>query len=330
MKAAKDYYEILGVTRAAGKDEIKKAYKKLAKQYHPDVNKTPEAERRFKEVQEAYETLSDDENRKSYDRYGERWREAAQAGAQGSWGTAGAHGSGFGQREGNPFGSKTGYGYGGMGGAGEPGIDIEDLLGGFFGGGSSRGAGGFGFFAGGDPWNEPRGHADAEAELAVTLDEAVSGGKVQVTVDGKELSVKLPASIKDGQRIRLKRMGRARRDGERGDLYVTLRLKPDPVFAADGYELSAELRIAPWQAALGTEAQLRLPGGSSLRVKVPAGVDSGQKLRLAGKGLRKPDGTSGDLLVRLTVTVPEPRSERVKELYRQLAEEQPFEPRFNG
>nr|WP_159888540.1 DnaJ C-terminal domain-containing protein [Paenibacillus puerhi] len=310
----KDYYEVLGVTRSADKEAVKKAYKKLAKKYHPDVNKTPEAEKRFKEVQEAYEVLSQDESRQSYDRYGERWRERTQGRDEEAWGR-GPQGGGYWQEgSGNSRGTSA-SGYDGMGGGfGASGGSFEDLFGDLFGGG----------------WGDSRGQADMEAELALTLDDAVRGGKVQISVDGKSLSVKLPDSIKDGQRIRLKGMGHPSRDGQAGDLYVTLRIKPDPVFSADGYDLSAELVVAPWHAALGTETKLRLPGGSSLKVKVPEGMDGGQKLRLAGKGLRKPDGAYGDLYVRLKVTVPRAGSDRIRELYKQLAAEQPHEPRFTG
>ncbi|GGD57437.1 DnaJ C-terminal domain-containing protein [Paenibacillus nasutitermitis] len=308
MAQANDYYSVLGVDRKASKEEIKKAYKKKAKTYHPDVNKAPGAEERFKEVQEAYEVLSDDEARENYDRFGQHWRERSQAGQGG----------------GDPFGQQQSGGFRTSRTQAE-GMDFDDLYRQFFGG--AQGGGGF--------FNEDGGFdirdapADQEAQLSVSLDELVQGGKMRVQVGEKELNIKLPESVISGQRIRLKGMGGVSRDGVKGDLYVTLQIKPDSHYTIDRYDLAVELQVAPWHAALGTEAKIRLPGGGMLNVKVPQGMTAGQKLRLTGKGLRKPDGSSGDLYITLAVTVPRAASEKVKELYRELAKEQSFDPRLS-
>ncbi|MFC0329958.1 DnaJ C-terminal domain-containing protein [Paenibacillus sepulcri] len=313
MAQAKDYYAILGVDRKASKEDIKKAYKKMAKANHPDVNKKPEAEQRFKEGQEAYEVLSDDETRESYDRYGQHWRERTHAGqsASGGYGQSG----GFnGQGAGGSFRTANSQ-------AGQ--ADFDDLYRQFFGGSQA----GRGFFNE-DGWDTRDDPADQDATLSVTLDEIVRGGKVRVQVGEKELNITLPESVASGQRIRLKGMGGVTAKGIKGDLYVTLQIKPDPQYAVDGYDLAAKLLVAPWHAALGTEAKIRLPGGSMLSVKVPPGIGAGQKLRLSGKGMRKPDGTAGDLYITVEVTVPSAGSEKVKELYSELAKEQSFDPRL--
>ncbi|MBP1996558.1 DnaJ C-terminal domain-containing protein [Paenibacillus eucommiae] len=322
MKNTTNYYEVLGVDRKASKEDIKKAYKKMAKKYHPDVNKTSEAEKRFKQVQEAYEVLHNDEAREGYDKYGEHWRERTSA-QQAGGANFGQSGGFYGQDRGGgtrgaSYQTQTEYG------------DFGDIFGQFFAGaqnGSGRSAGG-GFFGEDGDWDIQDERPDQEAILNLTLDEIARGGKVRVRVGEKELSIKLPESVSDGQSIRLKGMGGASRDGSKGDLYITLHIQPDPVFTVEGFDLTAALLVAPWHAALGTEAKVRLPGDSMLNVKVPAGIAAGQKLRLSGKGLRKPDGSFGDLYVAVTVTVPKPSSEKVQELYRELAKEQAFEPHF--
>ncbi|MBO9606726.1 MAG: DnaJ domain-containing protein [Paenibacillaceae bacterium] len=352
MARANDYYDVLGVDRKATKETIKKAYKKLAKTYHPDVNKSADAEKRFVEVQAAYDVLSDEEKRASYDRYGEHWREAMEAAkagydfggaspfGEGGAARAEAAGGARGGRSGRSDGRKAGAtgagwqqaGFGGGFGAGDD-ADLGDLFGRFFGGGAG---GGIRFESeSGDGFGSPFGYGaaddaawDVEAELTLTLEEAMRGGKIKLHALGKEIGLTLPASIKDGQRIRLKGLGARKPDGGSGDLYATLRLAPDAVFAADGYDLGATLQVAPWHVALGTTAALRLPGGDSLQVKVPAGMRPGQKLKLAGRGLRKPDGSRGDLYVRPELVLPPADSAKAQELYRELAKEHAYEPKF--
>ncbi|NHN34434.1 DnaJ C-terminal domain-containing protein [Paenibacillus agricola] len=335
MKKTKDHYEVLGVDRKATKDEIKKAYKKKAKAFHPDVNKSPEAEARFKEAQEAYEVLHDDESRTSYDQYGERWREGG-AGANGGAGNFG--GAGYGNAYGGGAGSRAGQA-GAYGGTryqtGE--ADYGDLFNQFFGGAGGRAGQADSFFSQEDVSGGAGGareqQADEEATLHLTLEEIVLGGKVSVLVLDKKLSLTIPASVIDGQRLRLKGMGRTYRDGSKGDLYVTIKMKPDPVFTVAGYDLTATLEIAPWHAALGTEAKLKLRGGSTINVKVPpmgAAGGTGHMLRLTGKGLRKPDGSFGDLFVEVDMKLPQAITEKEQELYRELAKAYPMEPTFHG
>ncbi|SFK95118.1 curved DNA-binding protein [Paenibacillus sp. 1_12] len=320
MSPTKDFYKILGVDRKATKEQIKKAHKKMAKTYHPDVNKSPEAEKKFKEIQEAYEVLSNEETRAQYDQHGESWRDRGRAQQAGY--------EDFGQAGGFNF---NGQSWGGTSGStryqtGES--DYGDLFNQFFGGAASRGGpGGSGYFSTDDRFGAEQ--MDEEASLLLTLEEIMKGGKVRVHVQGKEIGVTLPASIVDGQRIRLKGMGGTYSNGTKGDLYVTLQLKPDPIFTVDGFNLTARLEVAPWHVALGTEAKVKLPDGGMLNVKVPAGISTGQKLRVTGKGLRKPDGF-GDLYVSVQVTVPKASSEKVQQLYRELAQEQSFEPKFIG
>jgi curved DNA-binding protein len=318
-------------------EEIKKAHKKKAKKYHPDVNKSPEAEERFKEVQEAYEVLHDDETRTKYDQYGDRWRDvganAYDAGA-GNFGNAGyssSYENGFGSRGAGQSGAYGSTSYQ----TGE--TDYSDLFNQFFGGAGVRGGQGNGYFSQEDVFAQAGGTreqpADEEATLLLTLEEIVRGGKVSVQVQEKKLNISIPASVIDGQRLRLKGMGSSYRDGSKGDLYVTLKIKPDPVFTVEQYNLIANLEIAPWQAALGTEAKLRLRGGSTINVKVPAmssAGGTGHKLRITGKGLRKPDGSFGDLFVVVDITVPQAKTEKEQQLYRELAKEHPMEPVFTG
>jgi curved DNA-binding protein len=334
LKKTKDLYEVLGVDRKATKEEIKKAYKKKAKAYHPDVNKSPEAEERFKEAQEAYEVLHDDDSRTSYDQYGERWREGANGyGTEsGNFGNArsSTYGGGFGTR-----GAEQGGTYGGTryqtGDA-----DYSDLFSQFFGGAGVSGGQAGSYFSQEDLFNQADGareQADEEATLHLTLEEIVRGGKVNVHVREKKLSISIPASVIDGQQLRLKGMGNPYGNGNKGDLYVTIKIKPDPVFTVDAYNLTANLEIAPWHAALGTEAKLGLRGGSTINVKVPAmGANggTGHKLRLTGKGLRKPDGSFGDLFVVVDIKVPPAKTEKEQQLYRELAKLRPLEPVFTG
>jgi curved DNA-binding protein len=328
LKSTKDFYQVLGIDRKATKEEIKKAHKKMAKKYHPDVNKSPEAEARFKEIQEAYEVLNNDDNRANYDAYGEHWQERANAQKAG-YENFGSAGGGFdfgfnGQGQGGTYRS-------GRSQAGDS--EYGDLFSQFFGG--AGGQAGSGYFSaedlfGGGMSNARSEQTDEEASLFLTLEEIVKGGKVRVQIQGRELGITLPASVSDGQRIRLKGMGRSAKDGTKGDLYVTLKFKPDPIYKVDGYDLEAQLQTAPWHAALGTEVQIRLPDKDKLNVKIPAGIGPGQKLRVAGKGLRKPDGAFGDLFVVIQIVVPRVSSEKAQQLYKELAEEQPFEPKLIG
>jgi curved DNA-binding protein len=333
--ADRDFYEVLGVSRSASQDEIQRAYRKLARTYHPDVNKDPEAEERFKDVSEAYDVLSDPDLRRRYDAFGpdfrrvpddvdpQMWRRAG-AGAAGA--RAGA-GTGAGAARGRG-GWAEGFGFGGPGGPGGPreqsgvDVDLEDLLGGLFGGRSPGGRGGWG----------PMPGADQEAELDVTLDEAYKGGRRTITLPGargpRRIDVTIPAGVTNGQRIRLAGQGGQGSDGARsGDLYLVVRLVPDPRYRVVGRDIYLDLRLTPWQAALGASVSVDTPGGEA-KVKVPAGTSSGRKLRLRGRGLpRQGRHGPGDAFAEVKVMVPSRLTADERRLFEDLAAASSFDPR---
>lgn len=311
---AANYYDTLGVGRQASKQEIKKAYQKLAKKWHPDVNKAPEAEARFKEAAEAYEILGDEEKRKIYDeelRYG-----TFGAGRQGTRSSGGASYASWD----SPFGA--GWGSGAASGGNMP---EEDIFGMFFG---SRGASeraGFDFFngsrQGGGPWADE--FSTMQAQLEITLDQAYRGGSISVQAAGRDLNVQIPPRSAEGTVIRVPGGGSGA--GQGGDLLISLHLLPHEIYEPDGGDLLGTVEIAPWQAVLGGEARVALPDGSSVKLKIPAGMAAGRTLRLSGKGLKRPDGTNGDILFRIEIVIPAETSEAEKKLYRQLAESGSFQ-----
>ncbi|MGW3133383.1 DnaJ C-terminal domain-containing protein [Streptomyces sp. NPDC001123] len=317
---ARDFYEVLGVSRTASQDEIQQAYRKLARKYHPDVNKDPEAEERFKDLNEAYSVLSDPKTRARYDRFGEDFRkipedfdERVAAGAGGgSRGRRTAGGGGPRVRYATGFGDDFGDGFGAEG------IDIEDLLGSMFGGGAARG---------GVPG------ADQEAELPLAVEEAYRGGRRTVTLAGptgqpRRYEVDVPAGVTDGQRIRLAgEGGRGSGDAAAGDLYLRVRIRPHPQFRLDGRDVHVQVPVAPWEAALGATVPVPTPGGGTAKVTVPAGSSSGRRLRLRGEGMPNPRGTNGDLYAELRVMVPPTLGDRERELFEELAATSSFDPR---
>lgn len=302
---ARDFYEVLGVSRDASADEVQQAFRTLARKYHPDVNKDPAAEDRFKEVNEAYHVLADPDTRKRYDRFGEDfrqvpkdWEERATAGAGGGFG--GAPRSGGRVRYGQGFGGPSG------------GINIEDLFGDMFGG-----SGGFGPIPG----------ADQEAVLELTVEEAYRGGKRQISLDGRNYGVTIPAGVIEGQRIRLAgEGGRGSGDGPRGDLYLRVHIKADPQFRLDGRDVTVDLPVSPWEAVLGTTVAVRTPGGEA-KVKVPRGSSTGRRLRLRGEGMPNPRGAPGDLYAEIKVMVPPKPTAQERDLFEQLATVSTFDPR---
>lgn len=329
--AARDYYDALGVSRDASSEELQQAFRKLARQYHPDVNKDPGAEERFKEINEAYSVLSDPGTRKRYDRFGRDFRQVPEgyedvAGAAGRGGRS-AGGSRSGARGGSPFGGGSvwvdvgGTGQGGFGDVRDVGdvrgIDFEDLFGGMF---SSRG--GFGSMAG----------ADQEAELELTVEEAYRGGRRRITLstpDGEPTTfeVTIPAGVTDGQRIRVAgEGGRGSGSGTAGDLYLIARIAPHPRYRLDGRDIYVDLPLAPWEAALGTTVSVQTPGGEA-KVKVPPGSSSWRRLRLRGEGMPNPRGTPGDLYAMVKIMVPRRLTRRERELFEALASESNFDPR---
>jgi curved DNA-binding protein len=315
MADGQDFYQTLGVPRTASQDDIQRAYRKLARQYHPDVNHDPGAEDRFKDVSEAYDVLSDPGTRRRYDAFGADFRQVPEdmdpeTFRRSRAGAGSRAGGGGGQTRGSP-----GFSYS----SGD--IDIEDLLGGFFGGRAGRGGQGWGPIPG----------ADQEAELEITVEEAYRGTRRSISLSGDgaraTLDVNVPAGVTDGQRIRLAGQGgRGTEGAANGDLYLIVRIAPHPRYRLDGRDLYVDLLLAPWEAALGTSVALDTPGGEA-KVKVPAGTSSGRRLRLRGRGLPNPRGKPGDLFAEAKIMVPARPSRAERRLFEQLAAESNFDPR---
>ncbi len=333
--AQRDYYEILGVPRTANDDEIKKAYRRLARQYHPDLHSGPkktQMEQRFKELNEANEVLSDPETRKKYDRYGHRWQDAEayerarqQAGA------------------GPDAGAQFSFGE-------EP--DFGDIFGAIF-GRKSRTGGGAEFTGFSTPG------ADLETGIQLTLREVLTGvvRRIQVpetvpcptcggtghqrgrpcpTCDGtgsqteyRTIEVKIPAGVQDGTRVRVAGKGRpGRHEGRRGDLYLQVHVLSDGVFRRQGSDVHVTLPVWPWEAALGAEV-LAPTLTDPVRVKVPPGSKAGEKLRLKGKGLPTASGGRGDLFFTLQIVMPSSLTDEDRKLYEQLGRGRHPDPRAN-
>jgi curved DNA-binding protein len=299
----RDYYEILGVPRGAGDEEIRSAYRKLAREYHPDVNSDPGAEDRFKEVSEAYEVLRDPEKREKYERLGANWKAGEDvSGASGFGGGFG--GGGFGGGDGQGFGDGAGF---------------SDFFESFFGGrrGASGGFEGFSMRGG-----------DQEATIEVTLEEAARGGKKKISLaDGRDFEVQIPPGVRDGQKIRLAGQGgEGASGGPAGDLYLRVRIKRHPRFRREDDDLVVEIPVAPWEAALGATVPVPTLKGSA-KVKVPAGSSSGRRLRLRGEGMPGPGGRKGDLYASVRIVVPKALGKRERELFEELAAVSRFDPR---
>jgi len=323
----KDYYEVLGVKRDASEAEIKKAFRKLAQKYHPDINKNSEAEAKFKEANEAYEVLKDKEKRKRYDQLGANWQAGQDFRPPPGWENVHY------EFHGSP---------GGMGG-----VEFEDMGGGFsdffemlFGGGmrgrrATRGPGAAGGFH-----RSAKGQ-DHEANLTITLEDAFHGGKKSITLETvqadatgqprrqtKRYDVNIPKGTTEGSRIRLSGQGGPGiGGGKAGDLYLRIHLAPHPVFTVYDHDLHMHLDLAPWEAALGTKVQIPAPAGR-IALTIPAGTQSGQHLRLRNKGL--PLGGkkgNGDLLAIVRIVVPEHLTAKEKKLFEQLSKESKFKPR---
>ena len=260
-----DYYETLGVPRDAGAQDIRRAYRNLARKYHPDVNKDPDAEDRFKEISEAYEVLRDDEKRSRYDRFGANWRAGEDVSQAGGFDGAFRQDNGFGD-------VRVEFGGG----------DFSDFFDGMFGARDRRGPRGRG--RAGAQGFSMRG-SDQEAVLELSLQEAARGGKRRISLgDGRDFEVEIPRGVRDGQRIRLAGQGEGGvGGGPAGDLLLRVRLKPDPRFRVKGRDIYVDLPVAPWEAALGAEASVPTLDGTA-RLKVPAGSSSGRRLRLRGPG----------------------------------------------
>jgi curved DNA-binding protein len=321
MASVRDFYEILGVPRNASQEEIQRAYRKLARQYHPDVNSDPAAEERFKEISEAYDVLSDPQTRRRYDAFGADFREVPEDVDPETWrrSRAGAGAGRAGAGAGRAW-SGAGAGQASSGGFSfsSDGVDFDDLLGGLFGGRAGRGWG-------------PIPGADQEAEIELTVEEAYHGVRKSISLAGdgvsRSFAVTVPAGVTDGQRIRLAGQGGRGSDGARnGDLYLIVRIAPHPRYRLGGRDIYAELRLAPWEAALGTSVPVDTPAGDA-KVKVPAGTSSGRRIRLRGRGLPNPKGKPGDLFAEVRIMVPTRLSRAERQLFERLAAESNFDPR---
>lgn len=295
----KSYYDILGVHKAATADDIKKAFRKLSKQYHPDINKEPDANDKFKEINEAYDTLSDPKKREEYDRmqqspFGHR--------------TYSSSGDGRTYTGGNPFGGATmADDVGGFGGFG----DFSDLFGDFFGAGGAA-----------NQQRTPRARKGEDSEYRVTLDfiEAALGKKMQITINGKKLNVTIPAGIDEGQKIRLAKQGHpGLNGGEAGDVIIICHIRPSATFTREGLDIYTTADIQFTEAALGTKITVQTLQ-SKVNLNVPAGTQSGAKLRLKGKGIQTKDGQQGDHYVVIQVVTPRNLTDKEKELFQQLSQ----------
>jgi DnaJ-class molecular chaperone len=304
----RDYYEVLGVARDASEADIKKAYRKLARQYHPDRNPgDKQAEANFKEVQNAYEVLSDKTKRANYDRFGFAAPGAGAGGPGGGpfrWGGGGAEGGTQFEFQGfdpNDLASIFRQ-FGGMGGGGGGAEDLGEVLG-------RRGRG--------------RGRArqakppEAEAEISIPFMTAALGGKVPLRVDDHEIELKVPAGVEDGKKMRLGGQGPGG-----GDLIVKLKVEPHPYFRREGNNVVLEVPLSVPEAVLGTTVEVPTLDGSRLMVKVPPGASSGARLRLRGKGIN-----GGDELIEVKIVAPKPADERSRELLEEFARLNPQSPR---
>ena len=307
----KDYFQVLGVDRAADSDAIKRAFRKLARQYHPDVNPgDASAEARFKEVSEAYEVLSDPDKRRKYEQFGQYWNQA-----------------------------------GGMGG-GVPGMDVDfgrygnfddfinDLLGRFGGPGGASGFQSSGFPGGGFPGGFPRGgtgsrapvNLDAEANVNISFAEAFRGSERTLSVNNERVQVRIPPGVKNGSRLRLKGKGNLQPGtGRRGDLYLNLSVKDHPVWRLEGDQLKADLPVSLDELALGATVTVMTPDGEA-QVAIPAGTAPGRSLRLKNKGWQAKGGR-GDLLLTLALVMPSSWSSEEQQLLEQLRRQRSDNPR---
>jgi len=303
----KDYYEILGVKRDASADDIKKAYRKLAHKFHPDVSKDTKGEEQFKEVAEAYQTLKDPEKRAAYDNLG-RHQPGEEFRPPPDWGSQ------FG--EGN-FSFED--------------IDLSDLFAGF-GGGRSSGAGRRGTF--------PIPGQDYEVTAPITVEDAFRGAELDLNLSVPEydkhgrmrrvplaFKARIPKGVTEGERLRLPgKGGKGINGGANGNLYLNIVLQPHPLYRVTGHDLYLDLPLAPWEAALGASVDVPTLGGP-VRLKVPPGTNTGQKLRLARRGLPKRREGEGDLFAIVQVVVPPAPGEREKALFKELAAASQFNPR---
>lgn len=317
----KDYYKALGISKTASQKEVQAAYRKLARKLHPDVNKSPDAEEKFKEINEAYEVLKDPEKRKRYDTLGSNWREGQSYTPPPGW-------------ENVHFDFSDGMGgYEFQGGsAGQ----FSDFFEGLFGRGRAR------TYAGQDMQGWAMRGQDQESDIELTLEEAYHGVKKSIRLQSmehegasyvpknKDINVNIPAGVMEGKRIRLSGQGGpGAGGGPSGDLYLKVHIQPHPVFTVNGSDLEEEVLLSPWEAALGAKVEITTMTGK-VNLTIPAGVQSGQKLRLRGKGMPLGRSGHGDLYAIMKIVVPKKLSEEERELYENLSRVSSFNPRSGG
>ncbi len=316
----KDYYAILAVDKTASQDEIKKAYRKLARKYHPDLNPGDQAaETRFKEINEANEVLSDPEKRQKYDQFGQYWKQASEGGVPpGTGAGAGVNVNGF---DFDQYGNFDDF--------------LSELLGRAGGGRTGRRTytyrtstgepSGFGNFEQGFHTQTPA--PDTEAAITLTFSEAFHGVQKRLQLDEETINVRIPPGAKPGSRIRIKGKGRASPfSQQRGDLYLTIELLPHPFFRFDGDDIVCDIPLRPDEAVLGVQIKVPTPDGS-VTMTIPAGVRAGQSLRLKGKGWLQPKGGRSDQIVKLQIVSPKELSEIEREYYEKIRANSSFDPR---
>jgi curved DNA-binding protein len=321
----KDYYATLGVNKSATADDIKQAYRKLARKYHPDVNPGDKvAEAKFKEVNEAYEVLSDPDKRRKYDQFGQYWNRVGTG--AGGWPSGAGAATDFSGFDFSQYGSFDEF--------------INELLGRFGGTtpGGSRGysyrtnVGGPGFNNG---FNDYSGFGntdtavgqDLESKIVLSLSEAFHGVQKRINVNGEIITVRIPAGAKPGSRIRIKGKGQINPySRQRGDLYLVVEIQPHNFFQFEGENLVGELPITPDEAVLGASVEVPTPDGS-VTMNIPAGIRSGQVMRLRGKGWRNPKGDRGDQLVRIVIVPPKNLTPTEREYYEKIRASRSSDPR---
>ena len=310
----KDYYKILDIERDAKEAEIKTAYRRLARKYHPDVSKESNAEEKFKEVGEAYEVLKDPQKRQAYDQLGSNWKAGQNFNPPPGWedifANVNVSGAGFSDEASSGFGASG----------------FSDFFESMFGGGFST-AGGPGFSSSGFDRSNVQAHgADQHASISVTLEDAFNGAKKSIRLGNKRnLDVKIPKGITSGKRIRLSGQGGAGAGGgPNGDLYLEVSITPHRLFKVDGANILLDLPITPWEAALGARVQVPTLGGR-VATNVPAGSQSGKKLRLKKRGLS--GNPTGDQIVTLQIAMPNVTSDEDKKYFEDMAQRFQFDPR---
>ncbi len=298
----KDYYKTLGVERNASADEIKKAYRRLAKKYHPDVSKEADAEKHFKEVGEAYEVLKDSEKRSAYDQMGSNWKQGEPFRPPPDWRERFDFDVNF-----EPDMRERGH------------ADFSDFFSSLFGGMNGRS---------GSRQRASKGE-NQTARISINLEDALNGAKRTFTLSStsggqRTLNVNIPKGIKAGQKIRLSGQGQPGSAGA-GDLLLEVTFNKHPLYRVEERDLYLDLPIAPWEAALGATVKVPVPGGGTLGMKIPPGSQSGRKMRLKGKGI--PGKPAGDLYLVLEIALPPAETAKAKAFYEKMATEMPFNPR---